>query len=1190
MANETDGLAQQIVAANGSYEGAVHLLLTLERSLWKFALFENSQPSLRQHSGQYRKVNIEHFLESLPESAREPVRQVIPALEATNLFLDYRKGVFGYDLDIFRPFKLVRSILGSLKPDHEARYFVLRNIRKVYRCQQTASTAHFFYLLSGAVNNMRQAEGSDPQRGRKHIWNYESEFKPSLMLLLAKEGWPEPEAEHKVNLFIESCRAVGYLRAHYSIGAIDLRTTSIDAAFLLSNLFGMPTAIRGFDELFGGGGIMFHERLSEEHSARGEELTSQDESIGGRTLMILGRFGTGKSLLSLQLAVEVARKGGLAWVVPLEQSAEECLYTLESIRALPADGSVIIANDTVTATEILQNRQVGRGALLFLKSSKDSYGDFLASFTKNVELMKAYPFRVVCVDPINSISRRATSVADLRASSLEMISQIESTGTNVVLVAEEGAGAEEDLTFEQNIADIVIRLSVDKSHGYAARFIEIMKSRLQREQRGVHPFSILPGSGLTIYPSSASVSARIRPRGVRESRGPVPFGLPTIDSILGESAIAGGDVVVLQGPGGSYKTPLGLIFLLGSDWETKDKTKSLIVAARDDESTILHLLDQNYVRSHHNNKKTIKDILICTLPHGHIYPGYVIQRIEDEFVRARLGNYQIDRVMTDDISHWEMSSPFIREDETFGATLVDFLRRHGVTSLFTCNDFSPNAPSAVQRPVIDMANCLIKLDQVEYRGLNHVIVRVQKTRGMHHRGEAFEVSLVKEGFLVEPSSSLLREIPGGETSPIKIRLFLRSTSDIQKEYNNRLLKVIKAVLTRDSKIEPQDRIYTNKAVGLISSSVLDELHVLQLDEYQLPSKDELAGNRGSLHRFESRQWPAEWDDFIPATRERGWHGDSFFAVPYFENVSLLAYRSDLIAPEDTKTWARLAELSEQWETDRGGDGACFFDFPQTEENINCLFMEILLALDTVIEETGDCGLLKVLCGPQAVEAANILHRLGSRSFQSRRSPGGVSPDDVGPKSEGALDTQSVHPGAAVWRLWYSTLYHLLSKPPRKDLQHIRVCELPGGVATAGEWYLGIPVYSAAPDVGLEIIKLLTSREAEVNRLQLGVGLPIRDSYYEKLSPDTSASFVPAARVSNRLLKNQIDRAFRRSRCGSYSQIATILSYHLLKILELAGEDKEEVKNNIRLIFESFESNLRFVRKAWDCTNCRLLNS
>jgi KaiC/GvpD/RAD55 family RecA-like ATPase len=1198
--------SKQIVEACGSFQVAVDTTMLLERALWEVAL-RKYRPGQRRTK--FRKAQKEDLLALLSSISPAQVDLFLSRLIRKDLFRDYGNGRISFDLNLFRPFVLARTILETIKPDHEIRYHVLRNIRKTYGCNQTADIARIFYLLGDAVNKLHISSTAPLPQREKLIWNYDQEFLPLLQEALTNDGWDSGAAQQKADLFVECCRMVGYLRAHYLLGHVELRTTSVDAAFLLSNLFGIPTGIKGFDDLFGGGGIIFHDNVDngtnngaeESESGAAEESESDDNFIGGRTVLILGRFGTGKSLLSLQLAVEVARKGGLAWVVPLEQSAQECLYTLESIRALPDDGSVEVATDIVNAVELLQKKTDERGALIFLKSGKDSYDDFLKTFSENAKLMKQYHLRLVCVDPINSIYRKESSITKLRDMSLKMVEQIEQTGTNLVLVAEENTdlvaerhtdpdrGLERNLIFEQNIADTVIRLSVQKEHGYAARFFEIMKSRLQREQRGAHPFSIVPGSGINIFPSSSAVSARIRPRGVRALKGTIQFGLPALDSILGEGAISVGDVIVLQGTGGSFKTPLGLIFLLGSDWKEGQrpdhKNRSLLIAARDDEATVRHLLEQEFVRQFDNAPKTKRDIEICALPHGHIYPGYVIQRIEDEFIRARLNNYRIDRVMVDDVAHWEMSSPLIREDEIFGDTLIELLRRQGVTSLITCSDYTIDQSSAVQRSIIDGANCVVKFERFEYGGLNRVMVKVQKTRGMRHRGESFEFSLGKTAFEVKPSSSLLREVRGGKVSPIKIRLFLRSTSSIQQKYNNRILEVIRAVLSRDSKIESQDRLYMSKAMGLSSSSVLDELHVIQLDEFQLPNVSDVDQRELLLHTFSPTQWSPDWDDFLPQLIKRvRYRNEGFFAIPYFENISLLAYRSDQISENDLNSWTRLSEQSAEWEKNHPNSSSVFFDYPQTPENLNCLFLEILLSLEALPERSGVCKLLKLLDSPTAIKAAEILYRIGRKSYIARgsiRTSSDLTRKEINP--------EDVNPKAVVWRLWYTTLNQVLSQLTQKESQKINITGLPKKISIAGEWYLGVPIYSAAPDVGLEIIKLLTSHEAEIDRLQSGVGLPSRSRFYDlnKTGTPKHIPLFPYFNLDINLLKELVEGSLRRSQCGSYTYFSGNLSYHLKKILEISDGSDAEINSQIHAIFASLKATLQFMGKDWNCSHCRM---
>ena len=165
------------------------------------------------------------------------------------------------------------------------------------------------------------------------------------------------------------------------------------------------------------------------------------------------------------------------------------------------------------------------------------------------------------------------------------------------------------------------------------------------------------------------------------------FGWDSLDALLGEEAVYPRDVIVLKGPEGTLKTQIGLLFLLDSDpVSTPGITgckRSLILPARDEPSTVAHMLRQRFVafhRAHWSRPGTLckrdDQIIITEVPGGFVYPGRVLQSLEDEFEKARAVGDVIDRVMIDDVAHWELACPFVREDQTFGDTLTRLLRRY----------------------------------------------------------------------------------------------------------------------------------------------------------------------------------------------------------------------------------------------------------------------------------------------------------------------------------------------------------------------------------------------------------------------------------------------------------------------------------------------------------------------------------
>ena len=157
---------------------------------------------------------------------------------------------------------------------------------------------------------------------------------------------------------------VGYIDPHTRPGFVRFSANELEVEFLVSNLFGLPTSIPGFDTLFGGGGVILPESVS------------STPAQPGRVILVSGRFGSGKSLLALHMAIEVARKGGVAWVIPLEQGVQEYLYTIESM-SLGSDRSINVATDAVSAVRALDNEaQGGKGVLVLLRTPRDSLTTF----------------------------------------------------------------------------------------------------------------------------------------------------------------------------------------------------------------------------------------------------------------------------------------------------------------------------------------------------------------------------------------------------------------------------------------------------------------------------------------------------------------------------------------------------------------------------------------------------------------------------------------------------------------------------------------------------------------------------------------------------------------------------------------------------------------------------------------------
>jgi hypothetical protein len=595
------------------------------------------------------------------------------------------------------------------------------------------------------------------------------------------------------------------------------------------------------------------------------------------------------------------------------------------------------------------------------------------------------------------------------------------------------------------------------------------------------------------------------------------------------------------------------------------------------EATLHHVLDRALALRQRraaagDKQKRPADVRICVLEGGHVKPGYILQRIEDQFHEAQLAGSGITRVMVDSIPHWDLTCPYVHEDDTFGDTLIELLRRHRVTTLITCGQRGPQSESVLHRAVLDNADCLIQFEPVEFKGTSHVMVRVSHTRDMKHRREYFELQSDANTLELKTASTLLRVEPGGRVSPVKVILFLQAESAAHEEYNRSLLTLVRSVLSRDAEIQHDSPANVIGALGLATSSAIDELQVVQLQEFQVPPAR--ARGDGTWRVFKgSRANTPPRDTVLTRLRERVERGSGLLAVPFYVNVGLLAHHRS-IDPRCLGSWPALARAGAAWEGD--SPDAIFFDCPRDDESYNCLFFEILHSLagpppDDTGPRPAGCALEAWLTSDAAVEAMLLMHRLCSRAV---RNGGG----DAHPREREAV----VGPGARVWRHWYTTLNAMMSGMKPEDRADIVVRALPGGVSVAGDCFLAIPEHSAASDVGLNLIQLFTRQEAELDRVRRGVGLPTRASFYPNDGLPVSVS--PYFTIDPTALNTAVTGALGRSAFGCYQAASGLLASHLRSVVASRVSLEAELRQHIRSSVPQLAQRLGFIGQG-SCLRC-----
>jgi KaiC/GvpD/RAD55 family RecA-like ATPase len=1139
-----------------------------------------------------------------------------------------REGCLCFDRLLFSPLTLARAVAEAGARDDLLRYYSMRAIRRRYCLPLSPRVAYYFRLLSDTVNGFaetRRAAVKHQGREGTSVSLPKEIIRDCERAVCSKSGAGSDRRQDESNLlsasvvrlvgaFFEACRTTGFLGWSTCADHLQMDAHEIDSEYLVSALFGVPTDVAGLDELFGGHGpILAESQIPAEDE---DPLDLHRDQLGARVVVIAGDIGSGKSTLGLQFAHAVASIGGLATVVPLEQSPSEALYMLQTLSGRSGQRDYCIGTDMASETHALRGHTGTDGAVLInapgeIPSGVPRFDFFMKGLTAWTRLPPPQPVNLLVVDPLNALggeeNGRLTSEQGVRAATHHLIESAKKNHANLVLVVEDDAKAEGQFGLAQNVADVVVRMAVKQRHSYSMRTIEIGKSRLQREQRGEHSFSIVPGQGIHVYPSAPSVLARTRFRRPLQPHlnSSVSFGFAALDAVLGTDSLFAGDVVLLHGASGSFKTHLGLHFLLHEDQVDRRQTstaerRSLLFTARDSEEAVNFLIqdiDLNLgtdadvldprveddsgahpAQRQRSRRLSPKAIKICMLPKGYVVPGRVLHLIENEVSLARAQGYAVSRVMVDNVEGWSASSPLIQDDATFGVTLTQLLRGLRVTSVLTLSSAETEHEASLGSVLAHNADCCVSFEPFQYRGIRRVALRVSKSRGMKHRRELYEIRRDGRALALQPTSSLLRINPAdGSVRPLATRLLVHVESEGQLRYYESLRNVFSAAFTGTTRLDFQDPLYMSNAMRMGRWSAVDELQILQFDEFQLSLHRSSALTGGfDLRRFHRGDWDAAlWGDIdeqllarCSSRRASSGPPDEFNAIPFFRNPSFLVYRGDypkyLNGFQDD--WEALAAACDEWKEEEP-----FFDFPKTSpENLNSLFFEILLARLPLsgVAAPGECPLRAWLASERAVAAGLALRKLSAgshlRGLVVRTNP----------SRRQLMAPFRVSPRAKVWRHWYTTYNQMVEDLSKSGESHVletlRVSMLPGGISTAGEWYLGIPAYSAAADAGLEMIKLMTTREAEANRLRLGIGLPVRSAFYRAHKDRVSTNL---SRSDDRaFLHNCVDRAFRRSDIGCYHQVSSTVADHLLQLLE-----RPAVATEARLVLQKLLDSIDYIQ-------------
>ena len=289
----------------------------------------------------------------------------------------------------------------------------------------------------------------------------------------------------------------------------------------MAQLNRVPTGILGLDEVLFGG------------------------FLPGRTYLLVGAPGTGKTILAFQWLREGAKQGERNLYITLAESISEILKNLASF------GWDLRGIDVVDLSPEFVGEKEGFYEYRVFHPSEVEETLFWDRIWQAV--VEHNPQRLV-LDPVTILKDLSPDLFQFRRNLLRLVARLNARGITTLLTAEPEEVKEEVIL--RLVVDGVIRLTrtVGPSRLVELRAVEVEKFRGADYLPGLHPLRIT-ARGIEVFPH------RIFPlAGLPAVREKLSTGIAGLDQIL-DGGLEVGTATLITGPAGVGKTTLGLHIL-----------------------------------------------------------------------------------------------------------------------------------------------------------------------------------------------------------------------------------------------------------------------------------------------------------------------------------------------------------------------------------------------------------------------------------------------------------------------------------------------------------------------------------------------------------------------------------------------------------------------------------------------------
>lgn len=453
-----------------------------------------------------------------------------------------------------------------------------------------------------------------------------------------------------------------------------------------------PTGIKGLDEITDGG------------------------LPAGRSTLVCGGAGSGKTLLALEFIINGARDLGEPGVfVAFEETVQELA---ENISSLGYD-----------LNDLMDRKKVAVDYIYIERSEYQETGEFDLDglFIRLGDLIDTIGARRVALDSTEVLFSGLPNPAIIRAEMRRLIRWLKEKGVTVIITGEQGENTLSRHGLEEYVNDCVILLDHRVINQIATRRLRVMKYRGSGHGTNEFP-TIIDGSGLSILPIT---SLGLDYEGTEER---ISTGIAKLDAMMGGKGFFKGSSVLVSGTAGSGKSSIAAAF---TDGICRNGGKCLYYSFEESPSQITRNMRSIGfdLGSHVRNGRLMIHAIRPTL--------YGLEKHLLELYRY-FEEFRPNAVIMDPVTNLIAAGNLY--DTTIMLTrLIDLLKNRQITAMFTSLTENSNAAEQSEVGISSLMDTWVLLRMIESEGTRKRNLYILKSRGMAHSNRTLEFTLSDRG-------------------------------------------------------------------------------------------------------------------------------------------------------------------------------------------------------------------------------------------------------------------------------------------------------------------------------------------------------------------------------------------------------------------------------------------------------------